>query len=99
MFSVALSGTAFPKASAKLQPFLPASKYFSDFNMNLTFGELLETVPKHVTICKCEHLHSPINFRASGSDYFQKNVDFYMADISAHYNIAKEATREGSQLR
>jgi len=85
MFSVALSGTAFPKASAKLQPFLPASKYFRHFNTYLTFEELLEKVPKHVTICKCEHLHYPINFRASGSDYFQKNVDFYMADIFIHY--------------
>lgn len=41
MFSVALSGTAFPKANAKLQPFLPNSKYFSDFNTYLTFEDKL----------------------------------------------------------
>ncbi len=60
MFSVALSGTAFPKASAKLQPFLPASKYFSDFNMNLTFGDKL-FAPVFVVHTFCSAAYSIFN--------------------------------------
>lgn len=60
MFSVALSGTAFPKASAKLQPFLPNSKYFSSFNSYLTFRDKL-FVPVFVVHTFCSAVYSISN--------------------------------------